>query len=126
MQGLARNVFLGDLTLEFDAVGAVLGHGFHPWKPGKFRSIPNLQSVHRLGRTPKWAACRAILNGMRNDLKAQCVNRPVPGCSERSPLVRFLGGGVQSVRTTAAKFDVNPSTVQRIARPFVASVAGAA
>ena len=44
MQGLARNVFLGDLTLEFDAVGAVLGHGFHPWKPGKFRSIPNLQS----------------------------------------------------------------------------------
>jgi DNA-binding transcriptional regulator YhcF (GntR family) len=31
-----------------------------------------------------------------------------------------------SVRKTAAKFDVNPSTVQRIARPFVASVAGAA
>src|SRR5262249_41185125 len=52
MQGLARNVFQGDLTLEFDAVGAVLGHGFHPWKPGKFQSIPNLQSVHRLGRTP--------------------------------------------------------------------------
>src|SRR5262249_10798528 len=52
MQGLARNVFLGDLTLEFDAVGAVLSHGFHPWKPGKFRSIPNLQSVHRLGCTP--------------------------------------------------------------------------
>src|SRR5499433_4190087 len=52
MQGLAPNVFLGDLTLEFDAVGAVLGHGFHPWKPGKFRSIPNLQSVHRLGCTP--------------------------------------------------------------------------
>src|SRR5262249_14156032 len=42
MQGLAGNVFLGDLTPEFDAVGAVLGHGFHPWKPGKFRSIPNL------------------------------------------------------------------------------------
>src|SRR5262249_38931428 len=52
MQGLARNVFQGDLTLEFDAAGAVLGHGFHPWKPGKFRSIPNLQSVHRLGCTP--------------------------------------------------------------------------
>jgi len=35
-----------------------------------------------------------------------------------------------SVRKTAAKFDVNPSTVQRIARPFDgaedASVAGAA
>lgn len=53
MQGLARNVFLSDLTFEYDAVGAVLGHGFHPWKPGKFRSIPNLQSVHRLGRTPE-------------------------------------------------------------------------
>src|SRR5262249_24211152 len=52
MQGLARNVFLGDLTLEFDAVGVVLGHGFHPWKPGKFRSISNLQSVHPLGCTP--------------------------------------------------------------------------
>jgi hypothetical protein len=49
MQGLAC---IPELTLEFDAVGAVLGHGFHPWKPGKFRSIPNLQSVHRLGRTP--------------------------------------------------------------------------
>jgi DNA-binding transcriptional regulator YhcF (GntR family) len=35
-----------------------------------------------------------------------------------------------SVRKTAAKFDVNPSTVQRIAHPFEgadnASVAGAA
>jgi DNA-binding transcriptional regulator YhcF (GntR family) len=34
-----------------------------------------------------------------------------------------------SVRKTAAKFDVNPSTVQRVARPFGAehaSVAGAA
>ena len=39
-----------------------------------------------------------------------------------------LAGGM-SVRKTAAKFDVNPSTVQRIARPFdgaeCASVAGA-
>jgi hypothetical protein len=51
---LSTVLFLGDLTLEFDAVGAVLGHGFHPRKPGKFRSIPNLQSVHRLGRTPNW------------------------------------------------------------------------
>ena len=40
-----------------------------------------------------------------------------------------LAGGM-SVRKTAAKFDVNPSTVQRVARPFDdtehASVAGAA
>src|SRR6516162_7536415 len=28
----------------------------------------------------KLAACRAILDGMRYDLKAQCVNRPVPSC----------------------------------------------
>jgi hypothetical protein len=41
MQSLARNVFLGDLTLESGTVGAVLGPGFHPWKPGKFWSIPN-------------------------------------------------------------------------------------
>jgi hypothetical protein len=40
-----------------------------------------------------------------------------------------LAGGM-SVRKTAAKFDVNPSTVQRVARPFEdaehASVAAAA
>jgi hypothetical protein len=29
----------------------------------------------------KREACRAIWSGLRNDLKAQCVNRPVPGCS---------------------------------------------
>jgi len=29
----------------------------------------------------KWGACRAILNGIRHDLKVQCINRPVPGCS---------------------------------------------
>ena len=29
----------------------------------------------------KWGACRAIVNGIRHDLKVQCINRPVPGCS---------------------------------------------
>src|SRR5262249_1625826 len=52
MQGLACNVFLSDLTLEFDAVGVVLGHGFHPWKARRPRSIPNPRPVHRHGRTP--------------------------------------------------------------------------
>jgi hypothetical protein len=33
-------------------MGAVLGHGFHPLKARQPRSIPNLQSVHRQGRTP--------------------------------------------------------------------------
>jgi putative ABC transport system substrate-binding protein len=31
----------------------VLGHGFHPLKARQPRSIPNLQSVHRQGRTPE-------------------------------------------------------------------------
>src|SRR5438876_6097544 len=53
MQSLACNVFLSDLTLEFDAVGVVLGHGFHPWKARRPRSIPNPRPVHCQGRTPK-------------------------------------------------------------------------
>jgi acetolactate synthase-1/2/3 large subunit len=30
----------------------MLGHGFHPLKARRSRSIPNLQDVHRQGRTP--------------------------------------------------------------------------
>ena len=41
-----------DLTLEVSAVVAMLGHGFHPLKARQSRSISNLQSVHRQGRTP--------------------------------------------------------------------------
>ena len=52
MKRLACNEVLGDLPFELDAVGAVLGHGFHPLKARQPRSIPNLQSVHRQGRTP--------------------------------------------------------------------------
>ena len=51
-QGLTCQEFLGDLTLELSAVGAVLGHGFHPLKAQQRRSIPNLQTVHRHGRIP--------------------------------------------------------------------------
>jgi len=32
MKRLACNEVLGDLLFEFDAVGAVLGYGFHPLK----------------------------------------------------------------------------------------------
>jgi hypothetical protein len=46
--------------VEFDAMGAVLGHGFHPLKARLARSIPNLRSVHRQGRTPKTGAVLAI------------------------------------------------------------------
>jgi hypothetical protein len=41
-------------------VGTVFGHGFHPLKARQPRSIPNLQSVHRQGRTPNpdYSTCR--------------------------------------------------------------------
>jgi hypothetical protein len=52
MERLACNEVLGDLPFELDAMGAVLGHGFHPLKARQPRSIPKLQSVHRQGRTP--------------------------------------------------------------------------
>jgi hypothetical protein len=45
----AGNEVLGDSPFELDAVGAVLGHGFHPLKARQPRSIPNPQSVHRQG-----------------------------------------------------------------------------
>jgi len=43
----ARNEFLGDLSFEFDAMGTVPGHGFHPLKAQQSWSIPNLQDAHR-------------------------------------------------------------------------------
>jgi len=43
----ARNEFLGDLSFEFDAMGTVPGHGFHPLKARRSWSIPNLQDVLR-------------------------------------------------------------------------------
>jgi hypothetical protein len=55
----AGNELLGNLPFEFDAMGTVLGHGFHPLKARQFPSIPNLQSVHRQGRIPQaitWSA----------------------------------------------------------------------
>jgi hypothetical protein len=41
-----RDEFLGDLSFEFDAMGTVLGHGFHPLKARQSWSIPNLQGAH--------------------------------------------------------------------------------
>src|SRR5262249_31424466 len=41
MKRLACTVFLTDVTLEFDTVGVVLRHDFHPWKARRPRSIPN-------------------------------------------------------------------------------------
>ena len=53
---LAGNEVLGDLSFELDAMGAVPGHGFHPLKARQYRSIPNLQTVHRQGRSGQ--SCR--------------------------------------------------------------------
>jgi hypothetical protein len=39
-QGLPGDEFLRDLSLEFDAVGSVPGHGFHPLKAQPPWSIP--------------------------------------------------------------------------------------
>jgi len=41
-----------------------------------------LALTERGGQTwpDKWAACRAIQDGRRSDLKAQCINKRVPGC----------------------------------------------
>jgi DNA invertase Pin-like site-specific DNA recombinase len=57
------------------------------------------------------------------------LGRP-PIADKLAERIRAALAGGMSVRKTAAKFEVNPSTVQRIARPFDdaehASVAGAA
>jgi hypothetical protein len=47
----SANEFLGDLPFQFGAIGTMLGHGFHPLKARRSRSIPNPQDVHRQGRT---------------------------------------------------------------------------
>ena len=53
-----------------------------------------------------------------------------PSADKLAERIRAARAGGMSVRKTAAKFDVNPSTVQRVAHPFEgadnASVAGAA
>ena len=57
------------------------------------------------------------------------LGRP-PIADKLAERIRAALAGGMSVRKTAAKFDVNPSTVQRVAHPFDgaenASVAGAA
>ena len=53
MKGLAGEELLRNLTLELDAVGAVLGHGFHPLKARHTRSIPCASPVRARGRTPE-------------------------------------------------------------------------
>jgi hypothetical protein len=46
MKRFARNEFLGDVSFDFDPMGTVPGHGFHPLKAQQSWSI-HLQDVHR-------------------------------------------------------------------------------
>src|SRR6516164_5389021 len=99
MQSLACNVFLSDLTLEFDAVGVVLGHGFHPWKARRPRSIPNPRPVHRQGRTP-----------MRGHYRAPNRSAPCPpGTPPRFAAPATLPSDAGSARTAAAVVDRGPT-----------------
>src|SRR6516165_4451785 len=70
---------------------------------------------------------RAGLQRARREGKR--LGRP-PIADKLAERIRAALAGSMSVRKTAAKFDVNPSTVQRVAHPFEgannASVAGAA
>jgi Resolvase, N terminal domain/helix-turn-helix, Psq domain len=70
---------------------------------------------------------RAGLQRARREGKR--LGRP-PIADKLAERIRAALAGGMSVRKTAAKFDVNPSTVQRVAHPFEgadnASVAGAA
>jgi hypothetical protein len=42
----------GNLTLECDAMGTMLGHGFYPSEARQGGSNLQIQSVHPQGRTP--------------------------------------------------------------------------
>ena len=65
--GFARNEVQGDLSFELDAMGAVLGHGFHP-----------LKARHRAGQFP---TCK--LSTVRGAF--QCRDKHGPDC--RWPMV---------------------------------------
>ena len=55
--------------------------------------------------------------GLRAKREGKRLGRPPIGDKIAERIRAALAGGM-SVRKTAAKFEVNPSTVQRIARPF--------
>ena len=82
-------------------------------------------NVDRLGRSLE--RVRAGLQRAKREGKR--LGRP-PIADKLAERIRAALAGGMSVRKTAAKFAVNPSTVQRVAHPFVgadnASVAGAA
>ena len=54
MECLARNEVLGDLSFELDAMGAVLGHGFHPLKARQRPVDSQSANCPPLGAHSKW------------------------------------------------------------------------
>src|SRR4051795_9254752 len=64
----ARDELLGDLSFEFDAVGAVFGHGLHPRKPGGPSQFPscNLSTVRGALHPPE-NSVRAGIGSMREN-----------------------------------------------------------
>src|SRR6516162_7817745 len=99
MQSLACNVFLSDQTLEFDAVGVVPGHGFHPWKARRPRSIPTHDPVHRQGRTPPPGAIASATNGQTPTHVEKIPRRRSTGSTgpppsdRNSPAISSVGNG---------------------------------
>ena len=55
--------------------------------------------------------------GLRAKREGKRLGRP-PIADKLAERIKAALAGGMSVRKTAAKFDVNPSTVQRISRPF--------
>src|SRR5579864_7646507 len=87
MQRLAANELLGNLSLEGDAVGTMLGHGFHPLKAQHRGSIQTGQPVHPKGALQSGVNFASRLtvehSGVRNKLFAsvsthQCLQLIVP------------------------------------------------
>jgi hypothetical protein len=78
----ASNEVQGDLSFELDAMGAVLGHGFHPLKARQSRSIPNLQTVHRQGRIPRRQRLKTVVDpSLPCGLAKFCGAKLKPGTS---------------------------------------------
>ena len=70
VQRFAVNEFLRDLALERDAVGTVLGHGFHPVKARQPRSNQNTRSVHPQGCTPNLRVGEGHISAVKEPILA--------------------------------------------------------
>ena len=95
VERLAGNEFLGDLPLELDAMGAMLGHGFDPPKARRSQSIPNLQDVAATGalQMPCPIMPRLLLGSVARMALRITGSRELANASRVLPLIptrRFL------------------------------------